>query len=380
MKHFFTMLLTFIFIFITVLSAFADKTDEKLDDIRRDSQSIDSKINSVTKDKNRIENKIDKLEEKIDSLTKEEQQQQQKYERMVGDIGLLNETYEEYNEELKLAQEKYDRKVNLLKTRLRVLHESSVSSVLDVLLQSRSFVDFFQKLELMMSIAKRDKELIEELKLLKKDMEFKRNIMQDEKNDMSQNAKEQNSRIEDTKIALSDRGKELRAEVSDLKQYENLLQQLYKESNRLTSEIIKLQSQIKYSGGEMAWPLPSNHKLGTRLFGMQYHPILKKLRMHNGIDITGKYGASIVAANNGTVIRAGWSGGYGYTAIIDHGGGISTLYAHCSKLLVKKGNKVEKGQQIAKVGDTGLARGAHLHFEVRENGVPVDPLKNYLKR
>jgi murein DD-endopeptidase MepM/ murein hydrolase activator NlpD len=96
--------------------------------------------------------------------------------------------------------------------------------------------------------------------------------------------------------------------------------------------------------------------------------------MHTGIDINASRGTSIVAANSGTVILSGPSGGYGYRIVIDHGGGISTLYAHCSRLLVKGGDSVEKEKTIAKVGSTGLSTGPHLHFEVRKDGVPKDPL------
>jgi len=97
--------------------------------------------------------------------------------------------------------------------------------------------------------------------------------------------------------------------------------------------------------------------------------------MHTGIDIAVPSGTSVLAANAGKVIYSGYNGGYGNTVIIDHGGKISTLYAHNSKLLVKVGDKVEKGKVISKSGSTGLSTGPHLHFEVRENGQHVDPMK-----
>jgi murein DD-endopeptidase MepM/ murein hydrolase activator NlpD len=107
---------------------------------------------------------------------------------------------------------------------------------------------------------------------------------------------------------------------------------------------------------------------------MRYHPILKKNRMHTGLDINAANGTSIVAANKGKVLVAGWKGGYGNAVIIDHGGGITTLYAHSSKVLVSVGDTVEAGDTIAKVGSTGLSTGPHLHFEVRKDGELTNPL------
>jgi len=97
--------------------------------------------------------------------------------------------------------------------------------------------------------------------------------------------------------------------------------------------------------------------------------------MHTGIDIAVPKGTDIIAANTGKVIYSGYYGGYGNTVIIDHGGKISTLYAHNSKLLVSVGDEVTKDKVIEKSGSTGLSTGPHLHFEVRENGSPVDPMK-----
>lgn len=127
----------------------------------------------------------------------------------------------------------------------------------------------------------------------------------------------------------------------------------------------------------MQWPLPGYTKISS-YFGNRLHPILKVYRFHSGIDIGAPQGTYIHAAASGKVIWSGWrSGGGGNTIIIDHGGGIATLYLHIMQggLLVKEGQVVAAGDVIAKVGSTGLSTGPHLHFTVKVNGESVDPLK-----
>jgi murein DD-endopeptidase MepM/ murein hydrolase activator NlpD len=123
----------------------------------------------------------------------------------------------------------------------------------------------------------------------------------------------------------------------------------------------------------MCWPSESSTRISSP-FGNRLHPILRIYKLHTGIDIAARSGTNILAANAGTVISAGWNNGYGYMVMVDHGGGIVTLYAHSSKLLVRKGNVVARGQAIAKVGSTGMSTGPHLHFEVRVNGIYKNPL------
>ncbi|NHC14641.1 M23 family metallopeptidase [Motilibacter deserti] len=121
-----------------------------------------------------------------------------------------------------------------------------------------------------------------------------------------------------------------------------------------------------------AWTRPVDGRV-TSKFGMRTHPVTGVYKLHTGTDFSAPMGSSIGAASSGVVKSAGWQGGYGNTVVIDHGDGITTMYAHASELLVKPGQRVEPGDTVAKAGSTGLSTGPHLHFEVREDNKPVDP-------
>lgn len=131
-----------------------------------------------------------------------------------------------------------------------------------------------------------------------------------------------------------------------------------------------------YVGGEFTWPCPASRYISSS-FGNRLHPTLNVWKFHTGIDIGCSAGKNIVAAASGKVIMSQWYGGYGNCVMIDHGGGIVTLYGHASKLLVSKGQVVKQGQVIALVGSTGRSTGPHLHFEVRKNGQYIDPMSYF---
>jgi murein DD-endopeptidase MepM/ murein hydrolase activator NlpD len=130
-------------------------------------------------------------------------------------------------------------------------------------------------------------------------------------------------------------------------------------------------SSVGDGGGRLGHPLPG-HALGSP-YGYRVHPIFGSVRLHTGVDIGASTGTPIHAAGDGVVVSAGTMGGYGNATVIDHGNGLATLYGHQSKIDVSAGQHVTRGQVIGKVGCTGTCLGAHLHFEVRINGRPVNP-------
>ena len=147
--------------------------------------------------------------------------------------------------------------------------------------------------------------------------------------------------------------------------------------NNLDSQITaltKLAIGEDFVGGEFIWPAPGYTTITSR-FGMRFHPVLKVYSLHKGTDIGAPTGSYVVASNDGVVISSTYTTGYGNMVMIDHGGGIVTLYAHGSELIAQLGDQVKKGDLIMKVGSTGWSTGPHLHFEVRFNGQPIDSLE-----
>jgi murein DD-endopeptidase MepM/ murein hydrolase activator NlpD len=167
------------------------------------------------------------------------------------------------------------------------------------------------------------------------------------------------------------RSQEIRVDLNALIRRANLLASSFEEAK---------DSLASHSQRLAATPsiMPTQGWLTSAFRSMREHPILHIARPHEGIDVTAPMGSPIEAPAAGVVTEAGWESGYGNTVTIDHGYGIVTKFAHASKLLVRAGQRVSRGQRIALVGNTGLATGPHLHYEVHVNGRPVDPLRYVL--
>jgi murein DD-endopeptidase MepM/ murein hydrolase activator NlpD len=129
--------------------------------------------------------------------------------------------------------------------------------------------------------------------------------------------------------------------------------------------------QFPTGGGQLLWPAAGPM---TSAYGYRTHPIFGDTRLHAGIDIGAAYGAPVIASDSGSVVFAGVMSGYGNAIVIDHGGGLATTYNHLSAFTVSSGQSVRRGAQIGAVGCTGYCTGPHLHFEVRVDGAPVDPM------
>ena len=316
-------------------------------------------------------------------------------DNVLGQISTLNLQIEAMNESIKMTEEdiaaskqNINEQISLLRKRILTSYKAGYSDALSVVLGADSYYDSLVRTRVITEIADRDKDIITELSAEKEELEEKETQLKDEQEKLEQ----ANEALEENKSSLSKKISAASAQIEDIslleKQYQSDLAASQQKAKEMEQEIAAAYASIanlssstnsEYVGGEMKWPLP-NYSTISSSYGWRFNGT----DFHTGIDLTGSncMGATIVAANTGTVVKANTTftvgRGYGKYIIIDHGGGKSTLYGHCSELLVSEGQTVSRGQAIAKVGSTGWSTGPHLHFEVREDEQHVNPLP-YLK-
>ncbi len=264
--------------------------------------------------------------------------------------------------------------------RLRSFYMGEHISFLHVLLDAGNLSTLMDRMYYKKRIFNRDKVLYESYRQKTLALEEKKDDLARHKDRLAMTI----SKIEDYQSQLQEAMVLDRLLVKKLQTskeaYEMAENQLERESYNIERQIMSLTASGGYvlgSTGIFARPILSAI---TSPFGYRVHPIFRTSRLHSGIDFGGGYGTPIRAADGGRVITAGWQGGYGKVVIVNHGTkagkNLTTLYGHMSRIAVNNGQSVGKGQVLGYVGSTGFSTGPHLHFEVRENGRPVNPLKH----
>ncbi|BEU88437.1 M23 family metallopeptidase [Selenomonas sp. TAMA-11512] len=282
---------------------------------------------------------------------------------------------EENQEKMEKVEADFKVKKAHLKKRVRDIYINGQISYLDVLFGAKNFQDFFTRMDLLKKVIMQDYDLVQAVFAEKQEIESMQAMLKKDQ--------EIQSRLVEEAAVKKKEADEKQAEVKALiDQMENdsaTQERIYNENMAASKQVAEIIRRSSYApagnyssgNGSMIWPVAGPI---TSDYGWRIHPITGASRFHSGVDIGGDYGDPIYAAAAGVVTYAGWISGYGYTVIIDHGGGISTLYGHSQRVLVSEGQQVGQGTLIAEVGSTGNSTGPHCHFEVRVGDEPTNPL------
>ncbi|WDV45249.1 peptidoglycan DD-metalloendopeptidase family protein [Clostridiaceae bacterium M8S5] len=342
----------------------------KLNNTNSEIKKLEKSLKQNEAEKKKVANEIKRLDLNMDKAQEELEIVEAELKKVQGEIEVTKG-------ELAQAEDNILKKKDVLKQRVRATYINGNLGYLEVLLGAKDFGDLLSRLDMVQYIMKQDKELLGYMKEQKEIIEDKKKELVGKEATLT--VTKTNVKQKKSSLMLASRQKEqIIAKLKDSNaQLEKELNTMERQAKELDKLIASQMSKAKYSGGVMHWPVEGYFYV-TSKFGMRKHPVLKRPMFHSGVDLRAPQGTSILAANDGVVAFAGYYGTYGKLVIIDHGGKIATAYAHNSRLLVKKGQKVKKGQVISKSGSTGRSKGAHLHFEVRKNGDRVNPI-NWIK-
>ncbi len=280
--------------------------------------------------------------------------------------------------DLRTMEARLQEKRLALTERLTDAYKSPPSSYLVALVTSQDSWSAMTRTKMIQQIVESDKSLLEDIRASRDEIQRRKQAHERKVAQINSLQTELSGQEQMEKQLAWSQKAQYDSIRKDRVSYERHLDELIRESNRIASMIRRMQETPEgrkrmaetFKGGFIR---PVGGRV-TSPFGMRYHPILHKTKLHTGVDLSCSTGTPVKAAAAGTVIISGWMNAYGYTVVIDHGGGVSTLYGHCSRLSVGVGQEVSQGQVIAKSGSTGWSTGPHLHWEVRRNGKPVNPL------
>lgn len=341
---------------------------------------IDNKLNESNIRLEYVQSEISASLQKVQELNDSIAEYEKKYSDIQNQINSLEQEIANTDAELVTIEAEYERKDKLLKKRVVAMYEDGDASYLDVLLSSRSLIEFLSNYYMLEQIIELDNNMLDELEKQKNTIEKKKAEQEQKKVDLRvAKAKEgqmqilmQNQKMlqENYAAKLTEEEKELHDKIEAYKAEQAEIERLIQEAIQWSGNLA-----IQYKGGVMIWPVGIEGTYITSSYGNRLHPVQGVNRYHDGIDIgNAGFGAPVVAAADGFVTYAGVMGGYGNCVMINHGDGIITLYGHGQEIKTTLGASVKQGDVIMTVGSTGVSTGPHLHFEVRKYGVPVDPI------
>jgi murein DD-endopeptidase MepM/ murein hydrolase activator NlpD len=338
---------------------------------------LNAEIATVTREIRSLESRVGDVSQRLSILERDLELHQRRLDK-------LNALYKFQTDRLIFLRHEYERVVRTLNLRMIDIYESRNPTLVEVIIDSESFQEALDHIHSLNSVAAQDKQIAADVAVARNEMRVTR-----------AKTKKTRAAVAAATRAVAVRTEQQRAMRTQLLATQGRLagarhgkksalvatraqeREWIAEANALAAEDARVRSQLAATQAPSSTPSSTPSASGliwpvngpvTSPFGYRWG------RLHAGIDIGVPYGTPIHAAASGRVVIAGWEGGYGNYTCIDHGGGLATCYAHQSSFAVSAGASVSQGQVIGYVGSTGHSFGAHLHFEVRVNGTPVDPL------
>ena len=386
----------------TVFSSYA--TSKAIEDAKK-------KVSSMEEEKKKVESTLKELEGKksdtaayVKELDRNLSALAGELTKLEGDISQKEEQIEEAKVELETAKITENRQYEDMKLRIQYMYENGQTGLLESMMQSESIAELLNRAEYASQITSYDRKMLEEYRKTRQEVALKEEALKTEHQELltlQDSTKAKQSSVKtlmaskeaelasyETKIA-SAQG-EIDQYNADIKAQEEHMARVEAEIRRKEEEARKAEearraeeakknqssaggdSTVKKGNTNFIWPCPASGRISSA-FGDRSSPTEGASTNHKGIDIPAPSGSSIVAAADGKVVISTYSYSAGNYIMIDHGGGLTTVYMHCSQLLVKEGETVNQGQTIAKVGSTGYSTGPHLHFGVRSGGSYVNP-------
>ena len=353
-----------------------NSTNETGTDLQTQQQQLQEQIEQANQELSNTQSELSENLQEVEKLDEKISTSEAELQKLNEQVETLKASMKQIEDELNEVTEKYEKQKKVFEKRVVALYETGEIDYLDILLNSNSVSEFVSSYYVISEITEADNELLNDIAEKKDTIALSKEKLENEKEELASlvETQQRTSKIlQNTKTIresyiskLSDEEKEKQAQIDEMtKQYE--------EVNRQILELAEQGLDTQYIGGELAWPVPGYTKI-TSKYGMRVHPITGQYKLHTGVDIGAPTGANFIAANDGIVVKSEYNTAYGRMVIIDHGGGISTLYAHGSEFLVEVGQTVKRGDAVLKVGSSGYSTGPHAHFEVRINGVVTDPM------
>ena len=339
--------------------------------------SLEDQKAEIKKELDSTANKVSDVEKTRAALQKEITLTKEEIETVKAYIERLQQQIDVKSTELESAQKALEAKEENFSQTVRTTYEQGDISYLEVLLNSSSFSDLLNRLDIVSTIMDDNKKIVAEYTAAKEDIQQKRDDLQKTQDEQVQYQDNLNYKAEELKSSEAQQA----ALQESLEAYQKEQKAEYE---RITSEMDTVSDQVTTTGsgtatrysGTFTWPLPG-YTVASSRYGWRVHPIYGTRKFHKGEDIPAPTGAAIVAAASGTVTTAGWVSGYGNYTVINHGGGVMTAYGHQSAIYVSVGQTVSAGQTIGAVGSTGNSTGPHLHFEVYVNGATQSPMSYF---